>query len=97
MLIPVQWLVIRLIILLTPGQKTFCSYPINLPCVYRKVSTLAHILLELDCEDYTFLGQAVEEFEHVLKSIFMDSVDTLKLDASFGKFDTIASSAVSAS
>ena len=36
-----------------------------------KVSTLAHSLLELGCQYYSFLDQAMEEVEHGLDSTFM--------------------------
>ena len=48
-----------------------------------KVFSLAHFPLKVGCEDYSLLGQVVEEFEHGLDSIFTASVDTLKLDSSF--------------
>ena len=42
------------------------------------------------CGYFTFLDQAVKEFEHGLDSIFKEPVDTLELDASFDKPDAIA-------
>ena len=40
-----------------------------------KVSKLTHLLLEPECEDYSFLHQAVVDFEHGLDSILTDSVE----------------------
>ena len=56
------------------------------------MSTLTHFPLEPDCEDYSFLDQAVEDFEHGMDSILTDSTDTLGLDASFDETDTMSSS-----
>ena len=39
-----------------------------------KVSSLTHFPLELGCEDYSFLDQAVADFEQVLDSILTDSL-----------------------
>ena len=44
-----------------------------------EVSTLVHSPQEPECEDYSFLDQAVENFEHCLDSIIMHSVDTPNL------------------
>ena len=39
-----------------------------------KVQTLAHFPLDADCEDYTFLDQAVKDFEQGVYSILMNSI-----------------------
>ena len=44
-----------------------------------KVSTLTHFPLELGCENYSFLDQAVTDIEHGLDSILMDSINTQDL------------------
>ena len=54
--------------------------------------TLAHVPLEPGCEALTFLNKAVKGFEHVLDSFLLDSVNTLKGDASFDEPDAITSS-----
>ena len=43
------------------------------------ISTLTYFLLEPDCEDYSFLDQAVKDFEHGLDSVIMDSIDTSEM------------------
>ena len=40
-----------------------------------KVSTLTHFPLKPGCEDYAFLDQAVEDFEHVLYFILMNPME----------------------
>ena len=82
--IPEQAMDVWFINILTLGQQNvFCS------TIYARfmdrISTLAYFLLELVCEDHTFLDQAVEEFEHCLHSSFMDSNDAVELYASFDK------------
>ena len=56
------------------------------------MSTLAHFPLEPGCKNYTFLDQAIKDFEHGLDSILTDSVDTPELDASFDEADVMPSS-----
>ena len=48
-----------------------------------KVSTQIHFPLELGYEDYSYLDQAIEDFEHGLHSILTDFIDIPELDASF--------------
>ena len=43
-----------------------------------KVSTLAHFLLELGCQDYSFLNHTPADFEHGFDSILTDSYQKLK-------------------
>ena len=50
-----------------------------------KVSTLTHFPLELDCEDYSFLDQAVGDFEQGFVSILIDSTNMPELDASLDR------------
>ena len=47
-----------------------------------KVSSLTHFPPELWYEDYSFLDQAVADFEQGLDSILTDSIKTLELDTS---------------
>ena len=57
-----------------------------------KVSTPSPSPLETGCQDYSFLDQTVEDFEHGLDSILTKSVKTEELDASFDAADTMPSS-----
>ena len=57
-----------------------------------KVSSLTHFLLEPVCEDYSFLDQAMANFEQGLDSILTDSLDTPELNASLNEPDAIPSS-----
>ena len=57
-----------------------------------KVSSLTHFYLELSCENYSFLDQAIADFEKGLDSIITDSLETPELDASLEKPDAIPSS-----
>ena len=56
-----------------------------------KMWTLTQFPLEPGCEDYSFLDQAVKDFEHGLDSILNNWVETLELDASFDESDVMAS------
>ena len=60
-------------------------------CLIGKVSTLTHFPLEPGCEDYSFLDQTVEDFEHGLGSILKDSLYTPEQDASLDEADAIPS------
>ena len=48
-----------------------------------KVSTLTHFMPEPGCEDYSFLNQAFDDFEHCHYSILAESVEIPEPDASF--------------
>ena len=61
------------------------------PCFTGMMLTLSHFPHEPECEDYAFLDQAIEDFEHGLDSILMDSVDTPEPDASFDGADAMPS------
>ena len=54
-----------------------------------KVSTVTYFLLEISCEDSSFLDQPVEDYEQGLDSILADSTETPELDDSFDKSDAI--------
>ena len=56
------------------------------------VSTLTHFPLEPGCADYSFLDQAVKNFEHGIDSFLTDSIDTPQWDTSFDEADAIPSS-----
>ena len=57
-----------------------------------KVSLLTHFPLELGCENYSFLDQAMTDFKQGLDSILTNSLETPELNASLGEADTIPSS-----
>ena len=57
-----------------------------------KVSSLIHFSLKLGCEDYSFLDQAMADFEQGLDSIPTDSLEMPELDASLDEPDAIPSS-----
>ena len=59
------------------------------------VSSLTPFSLEAGCEDYSFLDQAVVDFEQDLDSILNDSTETLELDTSFEEADGVHSSVTS--
>ena len=61
------------------------------PGVMGKVSSLTHFPQEPGCEDYSFLDQAVVDFEHGLDSILTDFINTLELDTSLDETDAITS------
>ena len=56
------------------------------------VLSLTHFPLELGCEDYSFLDQAMADFEQGLDSILTNSLETPELDTSLDEFDAITSS-----
>ena len=58
-----------------------------------KASTLTHFPFKPVCEDYSFLYQAVEDFEHDLDSILTDSISTPELGVSLDAADAVPSSA----
>ena len=55
------------------------------------MSSLNHFLLEPECEDYSFLDQAVAGFEQDLDSILTDSIEILELDTYLDEPDAITS------
>ena len=57
-----------------------------------KVTSLIHFPLEPGCEDYSFLDQAVADFEQDFDSIFTNSLETPELDTSLIGPDAIMSS-----
>ena len=54
--------------------------------------TCTHFSLELGCEDYSFLYQAMADFEQGFDSILTDSLETPELDTSLDELDAILSS-----
>ena len=56
-----------------------------------KVSSLTHFPLEPGCEDYSFLEQAVADFEQGLDSTHTDSLETPEFKSSVDEPDAIPS------
>ena len=52
------------------------------PGFIGKVSSLTCFPLEPGCDNYSFLDQAIADFEQGLDSILTDSIKTLELDTS---------------
>ena len=57
--------------------------------VYPGFSVKVSSLIHLQCEDYSFLDEAVADFEQGLDSILTDSIETLKWDTSLDEPDAI--------
>ena len=57
-----------------------------------KVSSLTHFLLEPGCEDYSFLDQAMADFEQRWDSILTNFLETPELETSVDQPDAITSS-----
>ena len=74
-------------------QFVACSH--IYPGFTGKVSSLTYFPLELACEDYSFLDQALADFEQGLDSILTDSLETPEFDASLDEPDAIPSSVTS--
>ena len=62
------------------------------PGFTSKVATSTHTPLEPGCDDYSFLDQAIDDSEHGLDSILMDSINTPELCVSFDEADVVPSS-----
>ena len=58
-------------------SAVFCCQIIHLPWVHKQ-SVNSHVPLEPGCEDYSFLDQAVADFEQGLDSILTYSVQSVK-------------------
>ena len=61
------------------------------------MSSVTHFSLKPGCEDYSFLDQAVTNFEQGLDSILTDSVETPELETSLDEPDAFTSSVSSGS
>ena len=59
------------------------------------MSLLTHFPLEPGSEDYSFLDQAIADFEQGLNFILTDSIETLELDTSLDEPGGITSSVFS--
>ena len=76
LVILVWWLGMRLLSLLTPILQSSVLHSHIYPGFTGKVSSLTHFPLEPGCEDYSFLDQAVADFEQGWDSILIDSIKT---------------------
>ena len=66
----------------TWSADQFVAHSHIYPGFTGKVSSLTHFPLEPGCEDYSFLDQAMTDFEQGLDSILTDSLETPELDTS---------------
>ena len=76
----------------TWSAEQFVAHSHIYPWFTGKVSSLTHFTLELGCEDYSFLDQAMADFEQGLVSILTDSLEKPELDTSLDEPDAITSS-----
>ena len=76
----------------TWSAEHYVAYSHIYPGFTGKVLSLTHFPLEPDCKDYSFLDQAMADFEQGLDSILTHSLETLELDTSLGEPDAITSS-----
>ena len=76
----------------TWSAERFVAHSHIYPGFTGKVSSLTHFALEPGCKDYSFLDQAVADFEQGLDSILTNSLETPVLDTSLDKPDAITSS-----
>ena len=73
------------------SAEQFVTHSHIYPGFTGKVSSLTHLPLELGCDDYSFLDQAVDDFEQGLDSILTDSIKTPELDISLDEPDAMPS------
>ena len=76
----------------TRSAEQFVVHSHIYPGFSDKVSSLTYLPLELGCEDYSFLDQAMADFEQGLDSILTDSPETPELDTFLDEPDVIPSS-----
>ena len=76
----------------TWSVEQFVAHSHISPGFTGKMPTLTHLPLERGCDDYSFLDQAVGDFEEGLDSILIDSMKTPDLDTSLDEPDAITSS-----
>ena len=67
----------------TWSAEQFVAHSHVYPGFMGKVSSLIYLPLEPWCVDYSFLDQAVTDFEQGLDSILTNSLETPELDTSF--------------
>ena len=71
------------------SAEWFVAHSHIYPGFTGKVSSLTQFPLELGCKDYSFLDQAVADFEQGLDSILTDSPETPELDTSLDESDAV--------
>ena len=76
----------------TWSAEWFVAHSHTYPWLTGKVKSVTHFPLELGCENYSFLDQAMADFEHCLDSILTNSLETPDLDASLDEPDAVPSS-----
>ena len=76
----------------TLSVELFVAHSHIYPGFTGKVSSLTHFPLEPGCEDYSFLDQAMADFEQGLDSILTDSLERPELDTSLDEPGAITSS-----
>ena len=76
----------------TWSAEQFVAHSHIYPGFTGNVLSLTHFPLEPGCEDYSFLDQAMADFEQGLDSILTDSLETPELNASLDEPDAIPSS-----
>ena len=76
----------------TWSTEQFVAHSHIYPGFTGKVSSLTHFPLEPGCEDYSFLDQALVDFEQGLDSILTNSLETPELDTFLDEPDAIPSS-----
>ena len=76
----------------TWSAEWFVAHSHIYPLFTGNVSLLTHFPLEPDCEDFSFLDQAMTDFEQGLDSILTNSLETPELDTSLDEPDAITSS-----
>ena len=76
----------------TWSTEQFVAHSHIYPGFNGKVSSLTQFPLEPGCEDYSFLDQAMTDFEQGLDSILTDSIETPEMDTSLDEPDAITSS-----
>ena len=76
----------------TWSAERFAAHSHIYPGFTDKMASLTHFPLEPGCEAYSFLDQAVADFQQGLDSILTDSLETPELDTSLDEPDAIPSS-----
>ena len=80
----------------TWSAEWFVAYSYMYPGIMDKLSSLTHFPHEPGCEEYSFLDQAIWDFEEGFDSILTDSARTLGLNTFLDEHDVITSSFSSA-
>ena len=73
----------------TWSAECFVAWSHIYPGFKGQVSSQTYFMLEPGCEDYSFMYQAVADFEQGCDSILTDSFETPKQDATFEEPDGV--------